>query len=875
MNTNNQTITRQQTVIIAANEKESIIYGNKATRGGANAVSNKSGYFEVILNKGVVINNGDVVSVKSCFIDTTKIDVEQINVAEDVVVNYTNGIYVKNQQLETFFANKVNAIGDLLTDNKNYTLCYVQPAQGGAAVLHYNRATARSWGGLNNTGGEWGNLHYQLAYQDSTGNNMRAACFIPQQPGSIPFAPSKSVDYPIDFVGSARFAPRPVDPVTGKVLQPSASFPNQGFRVYGYVRQPADNIQFTAAIEDDMIFPVLNRGSFTIPKGEYQPTHLAQVITDLMSALPDSRDKQSVIEPTAPFFLTLETVQPPNYPTAADVSPWTLDGFVIGNFSETSLVIKISEFGSLPFPYTPGVGSTGILSTGGPSQLYKGWTLAISYFAEVGGVATLIQAVRSILTVGQVDTDPALSEPILYTNRLVFGSVPTDGTNPVIEILDPPPLQSDATDFHMPTVILNPPPGQVDGGSCFLQSSLNYQAKLIESGQNAFCFVDSNEDVEEPNQLLTFDVDSVDPQIFGSNQVALIYDPILKRFKFDQIHYAATNGDAEAGTTPAVIKQTLISVGAYATDPVPATPFYFATRTYGDSEGTGYPPTGIENEASVNVITTSIGGIFFHDITSEPPNFFSDVLGFELLGDNSILASIGINTYAQVDGARPEYNGWNFDTNNVNVQSAGQIVSARPTAEYGRLALPFIKLVEGKNITAQSRSIGDATGTVLNYTAEIGYSETAIPSNNDGRVSVQDDAITSIIASASAGVGVQDSGYYIVDVEIGMQYNEFISSSQNQQGFSRNIRMIVDRYYSANAYVSSEGDGVEYIHYGNPTTINSVKVRIYNSNGDDILQLGDDNSVFLKVMKTVQINIAPLIAAQEQEEANAQKQQKK
>ena len=87
--------------------------------------------------------------------------------------------------------------------------------------------------------------------------------------------------------------------------------------------------------------------------------------------------------------------------------------------------------------------------------------------------------------------------------------------------------------------------------------------------------------------------------------------------------------------------------------------------------------------------------------------------------------------------------------------------------------------------------------------------------------------------------------------------------------------MIVDRYYSANAYVSSEGDGVEYIHYGNPTTINSVKVRIYNSNGDDILQLGDDNSVFLKVMKTVQINIAPLIAAQEQEEANAQKQQKK
>ena len=92
-------LTRQKTVIVAANEKDSTYEHESAT-------STPNGYYEVILNKPVVVANNDVISIKSCFIDTTKIDVEQVNVPEDVTVTYTNGIYVRNQQLVTFFANR-------------------------------------------------------------------------------------------------------------------------------------------------------------------------------------------------------------------------------------------------------------------------------------------------------------------------------------------------------------------------------------------------------------------------------------------------------------------------------------------------------------------------------------------------------------------------------------------------------------------------------------------------------------------------------------------------------------------------------------------------------------------------------------------------
>ena len=54
--------------------------------------------------------------------------------------------------------------------------------------------------------------------------------------------------------------------------------------------------------------------------------------------------------------------------------------------------------------------------------------------------------------------------------------------------------------------------------------------------------------------------------------------------------------------------------------------------------------------------------------------------------------------------------------------------------------------------------------------------------------------------------------------------------------------------------------------------INSVKVRIYNANGREIDRLGNDNSVFLRIMKTVNINLAPLLEAQAEQQKQLAKE---
>ena len=96
-----------------------------------------------------------------------------------------------------------------------------------------------------------------------------------------------------------------------------------------------------------------------------------------------------------------------------------------------------------------------------------------------------------------------------------------------------------------------------------------------------------------------------------------------------------------------------------------------------------------------------------------------------------------------------------------------------------------------------------------------------------------------------------------MDIDIGTSYNENIGSDQTQLSYSRNMRGIIDRYYSANSYTSSQGGDISYIHYGNSFQLQSLKIRISNSDGSVIDDLGNDNTVFIKVIKNNQINLGP------------------
>ena len=146
-------------------------------------------------------------------------------------------------------------------------------------------------------------------------------------------------------------------------------------------------------------------------------------------------------------------------------------------------------------------------------------------------------------------------------------------------------------------------------------------------------------------------------------------------------------------------------------------------------------------------------------------------------------------------------------------------------------------------------TISDVIGTPENYTTYATIGATT-PLILDGRVLIDKTQVDSIIATTKGSqIGVQDSGFYIVEIEIGMMYNINIGSSTQPKSFTRNIRAIVDRYYTVKSYTSSAGSNTEYIHYGNSTTIKSVKVRLRNSDGTVIKHLGNDNTVFLNIIK--------------------------
>ncbi len=68
-----------------------------------------------------------------------------------------------------------------------------------------------------------------------------------------------------------------------------------------------------------------------------------------------------------------------------------------------------------------------------------------------------------------------------------------------------------------------------------------------------------------------------------------------------------------------------------------------------------------------------------------------------------------------------------------------------------------------------------------------------------------------------------------------------------------NISAIISRYYESNSYATGNvSDAVRYIHKGSPVQLSSLGVRILDSDGNLASQIGEDNSVYISVIKAQQ-----------------------
>ena len=773
-----QFVERVKTIIIEANESSSKAYD--------------TGSYETILNKSIEINNGDTISLESAFVDTSNINVENIFIPEDVVIRWENGSYAINQDLLNFAPATNRGVGQLITDNQPLVFSQFHAGANSDMVLWTTVVSTKF-----NTGGAWGGVPISFQVMGHNGKFHNVLVDVPDFPGSTGRAYH---NWDLNIIGRIDHPPLAIDPQNQAPVGPVAySFDAANNRDKG---SPTGNIYTpinlaTAGpgkgkpkveyveIDQGYFTPAINRGTFTLPSGQYTPTHLAKILTDGFDSYNVDRLGVGAV-PKNEYFLA------------------RVQGNV-NNVDSTLITVPANFFESF-------------VERKWVRDQLVGWNANITYFS-----ANPVPA-------------PPVAAVIHNVSKQVVESLPTDPANTFrVQILDPAavPITFGDTGYPAtggPTAILSPPEGVYDGGSAFLQNTSNYQLTGVD-GKPMFAFVDA---INNSNVFSYYTGPAAEKYIWtGSNNVEVIWDDEHKRFKFNYLHFPLTSG-ADAG--PAIINQVGYAFyedpgDAGADPPVPAVAAnYYRNYDYG----------------SRNITTRAYGGCFFTHL--EPfSSFWGPIMGFQ----DSVLAKVTASTVTH-----DFTGGFAYPT-----PAMAPIEEGFPPTEYEGVSLPLVNLTVGENITQQLFVLGDLTGKPSNYTGadalQPPFSPTATPLTTDGRVAVSSDDVTPITAGQGEAVGVTTSGFYIADIDIGTSYNESIGSDKLQTAYTRNIRAIINRYYSANSYTSSAGNGISYIHYGNSFQLSSIKVRLTNSDGTAIQDLGTDNTVFLKVVKQEQINVMP------------------
>ena len=158
------------------------------------------------------------------------------------------------------------------------------------------------------------------------------------------------------------------------------------------------------------------------------------------------------------------------------------------------------------------------------------------------------------------------------------------------------------------------------------------------------------------------------------------------------------------------------------------------------------------------------------------------------------------------------------------------------------------KMINGVHTTTATHTINGLTkkksNSYLQIPAEPAYAPGKSPyeyveSNNNEVIFADNITVTTIDNSRTS------SGYFFIEMVAG--FNTFMVSDKQT---SQNIHAVVNRYYNRGAYTSStEADSVVYTHKGAPLILSSMRTRILLPNRTVPQNLGEDNTIFLEVIK--------------------------
>lgn len=151
--------------------------------------------------------------------------------------------------------------------------------------------------------------------------------------------------------------------------------------------------------------------------------------------------------------------------------------------------------------------------------------------------------------------------------------------------------------------------------------------------------------------------------------------------------------------------------------------------------------------------------------------------------------------------------------------------------------VPILNLEAGVNFTEGLLSIDG--GIQKNSASEV------CPTTVSLENAIQDQTTQIYSQSVAGDLKNSVTGYY--QIEIGSTFhNEFIGDTV----IKNNIQSIVSKYFTNNSYTSGESNsGIPYQHHGEPTQLKAFNIRVLDSNGNMAQDLGNDNTVILRITK--------------------------
>ena len=233
---------------------------------------NSNGDYETNLARQITINDGDIVQLKSCFLDT--VNDQNITITDDLTLQLVNGVYITDWLYsDTFKEDWVLANGtipsntNLVSPSGNNFIPYKVVGSGPSSQFEYIDYAIYT---TNNNTAASGNLGVTYEYVDINGNTQfyNSTLYWANRRGTVlPNNPANTIWDPVNIIAKIG---------TFQAIDPTPA-------IFDFLNVIPNGYSSSPVVLNETIQPWLFTTNISVPKGSYTPTEIATLISKELS----------------------------------------------------------------------------------------------------------------------------------------------------------------------------------------------------------------------------------------------------------------------------------------------------------------------------------------------------------------------------------------------------------------------------------------------------------------------------------------------------------------------------------------------------------------------------------------------------------------